>query len=176
MRSLRNSLTALAVILGLAIAVNAGDAATQKSAEAPKELRHQTICPVMGGKIDSAYYTDIQGQRIYHCCAMCAAKLKADPDKYFKEAAAQGILFENIQTDCPVCGMELKDKLITTDYEGRHLAFCSDDCRTNFQKDPAKYLKKMDAESQTQEKKSGDTKDMKSMKDMKGMDHSDQSH
>ncbi len=175
MRSLRNSLTALAVILGLAMAVNAGEADTTKLAETPKELKHQTNCPVMGGKIDSSFYSDIQGQRVYHCCPMCAAKLKADPYKYFKEAAAQGILFENIQATCPVSGKELKDKSIYTDYEGRRVVFCSDTCHITFQKDPAKYLKKLDEATAAQEEKTGDMKDMEDMKDMKDMKRTDQS-
>ncbi len=118
--------------------------ADPQSAVPQKELKHQTKCPVMGGDIDSTQYTDIQGQRVYHCCSMCSEKLKADPDKYFKEAAAQGILFENIQTADPVCGMALSEKDTHVDYDGRRVYFCSTDCRDTFIKDPQRYLKKLD--------------------------------
>ncbi|MDX9856705.1 MAG: hypothetical protein RBT76_02835 [candidate division Zixibacteria bacterium] len=107
------------------------------------QLRNQTHCPVMGGKIDSTAYTDIQGQRVYHCCPMCSEKLKADPDSYFRKAAESGIVYENIQTTCPVSGTALEDKSITTYFEGRRLFFCSDTCRDDFLSDPTPRLKKM---------------------------------
>jgi len=166
MRSLKTLFTAAVLMLGLALAANAGDTTETKTADAPKELKHQTNCPVMGGKIDSTAYTDIQGQRVYHCCPMCTAKLKADPDKYFKEAAAEGILFENIQTTCPISGHKLENKSIYTDFEGRRVVFCSENCKDTFAKEPQKYLKKLDENSTTETKE---------MKDMKGMDHSEHS-
>jgi len=113
--------------------------------DAPKELKNQTNCPVMGGVIDSSIYTDIQGQRVYHCCPMCSAKLKKDPDSYFKKAGELGILFENIQTTCPVSGKELKDKSVYTDFEGRRIIFCSKKDRGTFNENPQKFLSDMDA-------------------------------
>jgi YHS domain-containing protein len=103
----------------------------------------QTRCPVMGGKIDSTYYTDIQGQRIYHCCDGCSAKLTADPDTYFKKAADNSVLFENIQTNCPVNGKPI-NKTIYLDYQGRRIFFASEKCADKFVKEPAKYLDKLD--------------------------------
>lgn len=150
------------LIIGLAITVSAGDTDNAETTKAPAELKHQTLCPVMGGKIDSSAYTDIQGQRVYHCCPMCSKKLKADPDKYFKKAAEEGILFENIQTTCPVSGEELTDKSVYTDFEGRRVVFCCEKCIAKFNEDPAKYLKKLDA---------GAMDEGKSMK----MDHGDHS-
>jgi YHS domain-containing protein len=144
MRSLMNLLTVAALVFGLSVIVTADETNEATASEAPKELKNQTHCPVMGGKIDSTIYTDIQGQRVYHCCPMCSAKLKADPDKYFKKAAAEGVLFENIQTTCPVSGKELKDKSVYTDYEGRRIAFCCEMCPPKFEKDPQKYLQKLD--------------------------------
>lgn len=147
MRSLKQSLTALALILGLAITIKAGDTSEPKVSEAPQDLKNQVICPVMGGKIDSTLYTDIQGQRVYHCCPMCSAKLKADPDKYFKKAAEQGVLFENIQTTCPVSGEELDNKSVFIDYEGRRIAFCCNKCVSKFKENPTKYLSNLDEDS-----------------------------
>ncbi len=135
-----------------------------KDQVAPNEFKHQTKCPVMGGDIDSTAYTDIQGQRVYHCCPMCSAKLKADPDKYFKEAAEQGILFENIQTNCPVSGEKLSKKEAYVDYQGRRVYFCCPDCIPDFNKDPQKYLKKLDEATST------DSTGSKGMQGMK-MDH-----
>jgi YHS domain-containing protein len=141
----RLTITVVAALLALAIASTAGaeDSKPAKSAQASKKLHAQTLCPVMGGEIDSAFYTDIQGQRVYHCCPACAAKLKADPDTYFKKAAADGVLFENIQKNCPVTGKPVS-KTHHTDYVGRRVYFCSVDCAAKFAKDPQTYLKKLD--------------------------------
>ena len=115
-----------------------------------KELKPQTHCPVMGGTIDSTVYTDIQGQRVYHCCPMCSKKLKADPDSYFEKAAAQGVLFENIQTKCPVSGKPI-DKSYFTDFQGRRVYFANEKSKDKFAKEPAKYLAKLDEQSRKQD-------------------------
>jgi YHS domain-containing protein len=144
MHLFRNFVIAAAVLFGLSVVAAAGENETSDSAGAAKELTPQTNCPVMGGKIDSTIYTDIQGQRVYHCCPMCSAKLKADPDKYFQKAAQQGIVFENIQTKCPVSGKMLESKSVYTDYEGRRVYFCCAQCVGKFDADPQKYLNRLD--------------------------------
>ncbi|MFQ5607508.1 MAG: hypothetical protein ACE5GA_06140, partial [Candidatus Zixiibacteriota bacterium] len=80
--------------------------------------------------------------RVYHCCPMCSKKLVANPDKFFKKASNDGVLFENIQKSCPVSEMKLIDSVFT-DYMGRRIFFGSVDCRDKFLKEPAKYLAKM---------------------------------
>ncbi len=135
----------LALVLGAAGIAGAEEATpVDSTAPAKAELENQTLCPVMGGKIDSTVYTDIHGQRVYHCCPMCSGKLKEDPDKYFKKAAAAGVLFENIQTTCPVSGEILEQKEVYADYEGRRVYFCCKKCRGTFSEDPQKFLTKMD--------------------------------
>ncbi|OHB58322.1 MAG: hypothetical protein A2Y07_08450 [Planctomycetes bacterium GWF2_50_10] len=42
----------------------------------------QTICPVMGGKIDKNVKTEYQGKTVYFCCSGCIDTFKADPNKY----------------------------------------------------------------------------------------------
>jgi YHS domain-containing protein len=159
----------LAVSLAMISPARAEDQAkADSSTTTPVELKNQTHCPVMGGKIDSTAYTDIQGQRVYHCCPMCSAKLKKDPDKYFKKAAAKGVLFENIQTFCPVSGEKLEKKEVYTDFEGRRIYFCCKKCRGTFGEDPEKYLTALDAAPQPEAK-------AESEKDMK-MDHDSHHH
>ncbi len=131
-----------AVIAITALAGNTKD--TTKAVTPVRQLKPQTVCPVMGNLIDSAAYTDIQGQRVYHCCPMCSSKLVADPAKYFKKAAEDGVLFENIQTSCPVSGEKLAKKDRFVDFEGRRVFFCSDTCSAKFKLDPTGYLKKLD--------------------------------
>ncbi len=144
MKSFRQFLVIGAMMLALTVVAGAEEKSSDTKSEAPKQLKNQTHCPVMGGKIDSTVYTDIQGQRVYHCCPMCSGKLKADPDTFFKKAAAEGVLFENIQTSCPVSGEKLQQKSIYTDYEGRRVYFCCSECREPFDKDPQKYFKRLD--------------------------------
>lgn len=142
---LSKTLTMIAAMLLIAsIAAFAVEEKKEAEKDAPKELTNQTVCPIMGGKIDSTVYTDIQGQRVYHCCAGCSGSLKKDPDKFFKKAAADGILFENIQTTCPVSGEKLEDKSVYTDFEGRRIAFCCKKCIGAFNDDPTKFLSQLD--------------------------------
>ncbi|MCK4462020.1 MAG: YHS domain-containing protein [candidate division Zixibacteria bacterium] len=139
-------LTIAGLLLTLSVAIAAADAKPADTAKAP-ELKAQTLCPVMGGKIDSTIYTDIQGQRVYLCCAGCIKPLKKDPDKYFKKAAADSVLFENVQTSCPVSGEELKEKKVYADHGGRRVYFCYKGCIDKFEKDPQKYLTLLDKPS-----------------------------
>ena len=148
----KNLTTVLLGLMLLSFSALASEEKAEKK-EAPKELKNQTHCPVMGGAIDSTVYTDIQGQRVYHCCPMCSKSLKNDPDKFFKKAAADGILFENIQTTCPVSGDKLADKSVYSDFEGRRINFCSKKCRGTFNEDPQKVLKKMDGMNDKMEMK-----------------------
>ncbi len=136
-------LTIAVLLLTLSVAVAADDAKPADTAKAP-ELKAQTICPVMGGKIDSTIYTDIQGQRVYLCCAGCIKPMQKDPDKYFQKAAAESVLFENIQEVCPVSGEKLEEKSVFADFEGRRVYFCCEDCADMFEKDPQKYLTLLD--------------------------------
>ncbi|MFH2056280.1 MAG: YHS domain-containing protein [bacterium] len=152
----------LTMVIGLALSLATVSLAGEKTepasdTAAPPVLKNQTVCPVMGGAIDSTVYTDIQGQRVYHCCPMCSAKLKADPDKYFKQAAAEGVLFENIQTTCPVSGEKLEEKSTFSDYEGRRIYFCCEMCPPKFAADPAKYLGNLEPVTKPEKSEAADT-------------------
>ena len=142
------AMVAMVMLLAAVVAAPAfaDNTATPAKADTTRTLKHQTLCPVMGNPIDSSAYTDIQGQRVYHCCMMCSATLKADPEKYFKKAAEEGILFENIQKVCPVTGKPI-DTTVYTDYVGRRIYFCCDMCPPKFDQDPQKYLGMMDKPS-----------------------------
>jgi len=54
----------------------------------------QTVCPVMGGKINKKLHVDVDGKRLYVCCAGCIAPIKKDPSKYIKKLEAQGVAVE----------------------------------------------------------------------------------
>ncbi|MGB7910985.1 MAG: YHS domain-containing protein [Desulfobaccales bacterium] len=55
------------------------------------------------------------------------------------------------QTVCPVLGGNI-DKKVYVDYQGKRIYFCCPGCPAEFQKDPEKYLKKMEAQGITLEK------------------------
>lgn len=164
--NLRIFLAVLCVVGMISVAV-----ATENPTDTTKITepnKHQTNCPVMGGKIDSSAFSDIQGQRVYHCCNGCQKKLAADPDKYFKQAAKDGILFENIQKRCPVSGKAIEKKEYFTDFEGRRIYFSDKECLTAFSADPVEYLKVLDQQTKEDfpakpEKESGHKDHMKGM-------------
>lgn len=158
------------VLVGLMMLSVSAFASGEKT-EAKKELKNQTNCPVMGGAIDSSVFADVQGQRVYFCCPKCISKFKADSDTYFKKAAEQGVLFENIQTTCPVSGEELEDKSVYADFEGRRIYFCCKKCRGTFNKNPQKVLDKMNDMMGKKEMKH----DMNMKKDSSN-DHSGHNH
>ena len=56
----------------------------------------QTTCPVMGGKINQALYVDVEGVRIYVCCAGCIAPIQADPVKFIEKMKTEGVELEKI--------------------------------------------------------------------------------
>jgi YHS domain-containing protein len=57
-----------------------------------------------------------------------------------KQAAAG----KPINAECPVSGKPVNPEK-TVVYEGKVVAFCCDDCKANFQKDPKPFLAKLEA-------------------------------
>ena len=47
---------------------------------------------------------------------------------------------------CPVTDEKIDPAVATTSYKGKTIAFCCADCVKDFNKDPAKYMKKVEAE------------------------------
>src|SRR5919198_714239 len=78
------------------------------------------------------------GTTYYFCCQHCAAKFKAQPEKYLQSA-----------TD-PVCGMKVEpaDAAAEMEHGGRTYYFCSKHCADKFNADPAKYAGKPAASPQ----------------------------
>lgn len=56
----------------------------------------QTLCPLMGGKIDKLLYSVQDGKKVYFCCPMCKPKFEKDPAKYIEEMEAKGIELEKV--------------------------------------------------------------------------------
>ena len=60
------------------------------------DAKPQTVCPVLGGKINQQIYADYKGKRIYFCCQGCDKEFKKDPDKYLKKMEEQGVTLEPV--------------------------------------------------------------------------------
>lgn len=65
--------------------------------------------------------------------------------------AAENAPGEKVQTTCPVMGGKI-NKDIYTDYKGERVYFCCEGCMPEFQKDPAKYVQKLENEGVKLEK------------------------
>ncbi len=54
----------------------------EKPAEAVASAIEQTTCPVMGGAINKAIFTEHKGKNVYFCCSPCEEKFEQEPEKY----------------------------------------------------------------------------------------------
>jgi len=59
-----------------------GERAAKDQAVGKAVVAEQTTCPVMGGAIDKAIFTEYKGKKVYFCCKGCVDKFQADPEKY----------------------------------------------------------------------------------------------
>ena len=80
----------------------------QIASDTPKaesgQLKPQTVCPIMGGKIDKQVFVDVAGYRFYACCPSCLAKIKADPAQAVATLKVKGEKPELRLVVCPKCG------------------------------------------------------------------------
>ncbi|MFC1737446.1 YHS domain-containing protein [Planctomycetota bacterium] len=60
---------------------SAAEALTETVKEVALAIEQKT-CPVMGGPIDKAVFTEYKGKKVYFCCPGCDVKFKVDPEKY----------------------------------------------------------------------------------------------
>lgn len=107
-------------------------------------IKLQTTCPVMGGDIDKGMYVDHEGKRIYICCKGCEGALKKDAAKYIKKLEDEGVTVATLQTSCPVMS-EPVNKALYVDHDGQRIYVCCEGCIATIKKDPAQYVKDMEA-------------------------------
>ncbi|GAB4317192.1 MAG: hypothetical protein Kow0059_10130 [Candidatus Sumerlaeia bacterium] len=128
----------------------AGDAAEKKIRRSQSYLLN--ACPVGGEEFagtDTPVIYEHEGREIRFCCKDCVAKFKADPAKYLKKIDDQIIAQqkENYPLDtCPVSGEKLGQMGDPVDYvyKNRLVRFYCKGCVSQFEKDPDKYLAKLD--------------------------------
>ena len=56
----------------------------------------QTVCAVCGNPMNKEIFSDVDGKRVYFCCAACKAKFDADPKTYLEKIQKDGITPEAI--------------------------------------------------------------------------------
>ena len=113
--------------------------------EKAKKLKLQTICPIMGGKINKSLYVDALGKRIYVCCPVCIAHVKKDPAAAIKKLEDQGVTVATLQTRCPVMDGKI-NKSLYADVNGKRIYVCCPGCIDKIKADPARYIKKLEAQ------------------------------
>jgi YHS domain-containing protein len=152
--------TSVAALWIGAIVVLVGVGALAYAADAPKAVYPLDTCPVSGKKLDvhgSETAFEYKGREIHTCCGVCKAKLEANPDEYLKKLDAaivekQGPAYP-LDT-CVVSGQKFDDKMKRVDYvyKNRLVRFCCAACIATFEKDPQKYLSKLDAAAAAKKK------------------------
>ena len=83
-----------AVVIALAMALGLLLSTSSLAADGAGQDGKQSLCPVMNGNINKDLYVDVEGKRIYVCCAYCIEKIKSDPDSYIEKLEKEGVVLE----------------------------------------------------------------------------------
>ncbi len=59
--------------------------------------RLQTQCPVMGGAINTDFFADVEGYRIYVCCPGCLDEVRNRAGDIIEEQRQKGVVFEKVE-------------------------------------------------------------------------------
>ena len=111
----------------------------------------QSVCPIMGGKINKKLFVDHGGERIYMCCEGCRDEIGKDFAKIAKKIAAEGVTLArtpNPQKVCPVSGKPIDTSLFVDRY-GLRINVCSTECQKAVGKNFDKYADALEAKGIT---------------------------
>ena len=84
---------AVIVLAGIGMA-GAQEALPVSPAAEGQAVKKQTVCPVMGGQVNTNIYVDAMGKRVYFCCNGCPAEFKKDPAKYIAKLEKDGVTLD----------------------------------------------------------------------------------
>ena len=89
----------VAVVGAVVVLMGAGLACAQEQQPAGKAgegqaVKKQTVCPVMGGVVNTNVYVDANGKRVYFCCKGCPPEFKKDPAKYITKLEKDGVTLD----------------------------------------------------------------------------------
>ncbi len=129
------------VFMSGSMAVKAADQTVATAAKA--KVTNQTVCPVSGKKIDKKLSVTVKGKRIYVCCPKCAAKVKANPEKYSKKTTEKPTQTAKLkaQAYCPVMQNNKINKNLYVDFKGKRIYVCCKGCLPMVKRHPEKYRK-----------------------------------
>jgi YHS domain-containing protein len=83
----------------------------------------------------------------YAGCGCCEGGMQGAAPMAAKEEGKAPV---KAQTLCPITGKDI-DKKISADYQGKRVYFCCNGCPAEFNKDPGKYVKKLQDDGVTLE-------------------------
>lgn len=109
--------------------------------EAMRPLRVQVKCPGTGKPINPKIFVEGEHAKVYFCCNNCKSGWNKDSSK-MKAKLKDSYTY---QTSCPIMGGDI-DPTVSATYKDRTIYYCCSMCDKKFQKDPAKYLAKIDEE------------------------------
>jgi len=102
----------------------------------------QVSCPLSGEPLDPKSYTEYKGKKVSFCCQKCLAKFKKSPEKFAAKLAAS----YTYQTKCPVSGEAIDPAASVKTTDGKTAYFCCNKCKAKFQKNPGKFIEKLEAQ------------------------------
>jgi YHS domain-containing protein/uncharacterized membrane protein len=135
-----------AKIRGAKITVDTGAVVTVIVSATTNKAPINTKCPVSDKDIDPTKTIVYEGVTIAFCCDDCKAKFEKDPKAFVAKlnlsAKSSEAAAKPINTKCPVSDKDV-DPTKTVVYEGVTVAFCCDDCKAKFEKDPKAFVAKL---------------------------------
>jgi len=127
----------------------------KSDAEAPGFRCPYTVqtCPVMGtdlGSMGEPIAVMHEGREVHLCCQACVTKFNENPEKYLEKVDELTVEMQKPMyplDTCVVSGEKLGGMGEPVDhvYENRLVRLCCAGCVATFDKDPGKYLAKIDA-------------------------------
>ncbi|MEZ6197598.1 MAG: hypothetical protein R3F20_18035 [Planctomycetota bacterium] len=97
-------------------------------------------CPLTGEKVNSKYYAEKDGERIYTCCGDCAAKVEADFEAAKKKAYPEDKVVEIKTEKCMIMTRKDVKSNHSVTFQGHKISFCCKRCVKTFKSAPQKYL------------------------------------
>lgn len=90
------SIVSCALVVGSVASLRAeGAKPATDAASTNKVVKAQSTCPVTGEALPAkAGHVDVEGKRIYVCCAGCIGKIQKNPAKYIQQIESAGETLE----------------------------------------------------------------------------------
>ena len=107
-------------------------------------------CPVSGADVKPDAVAEHDGKLVAFCCNNCKAKFEKDPTPFLAKLgldAQASAERKPINDKCPVSGADVKPDAVA-EHDGKLVAFCCNNCKAKFEKDPKPFLAKLGLDAQ----------------------------